>query len=73
MPLLLLRGGYDRRFKSIPAGIATFSYLDRYQRNVNVLLDAKSERILLRSQEISLQEVRRSGQGSVSLVSAQAV
>jgi hypothetical protein len=47
MPLFLLRDGSIRRFKAVPEGLNTTSYLDRYNRTVHVVLDARGERALL--------------------------
>lgn len=52
MPLFLLRDGSIRRLPTVPAGVATHAYVDRYDRRVHILLDARSERLLLSSQPL---------------------
>ncbi|MFM7641751.1 MAG: hypothetical protein ACKO45_09400 [Cyanobium sp.] len=50
MPLFLLRDGAIRRCASVPDGLAFTTYNDRHQRLIHVVLDAESERLLLRAQ-----------------------
>lgn len=50
MPLFLLRDGDIRRCGVVPDGLAFATYTDRYQRPIHVVLDAESERLLLRAQ-----------------------
>jgi hypothetical protein len=50
MPLFLLRDGAIRRCAVVPDGLAFTTYTDRHQRQINVVLDAESERHLLRAQ-----------------------
>jgi hypothetical protein len=72
MPLFLLRNGSFRRFKSAPSDLEAYTYMDRYQRRVRVLLDSNSERILLQSQETLSLQGRRKRQGEPGLPRAQA-
>jgi hypothetical protein len=72
MPLFLLRDGSIRRFKTVPEGIDTYGYIDRYQRNVSVLLNAESEKLLLRTHANSRRHARCNSHGSVGIDSAQA-
>lgn len=50
MPLFLLRDGAIRRMAVVPDGLAFTTYTDRHQRLIHVVLDAESERLLLRAQ-----------------------
>lgn len=50
MPLFLLRDGAIRRCDAVPDGLAIATYNDRHQRLIHVVLDAESERLLLRAQ-----------------------
>jgi hypothetical protein len=50
MPLFLLRDGAIRRCAVVPDGIAITTYTDRHQRQIHVVLDAHSERLLLQAQ-----------------------
>jgi len=50
MPLFLLRDGAIRRCAVVPDGLAFTTYTDRHQRLIHVVLDAESERLLLRAQ-----------------------
>lgn len=50
MPLFLLRDGAIRRCAVVPDGLALTTYTDRHQRQIHVVLDAESERLLLRAQ-----------------------
>lgn len=50
MPLFLLRDGAIRRCAVVPDGLAFTTYTDRHQRVIHVVLDAESERLLLRAQ-----------------------
>lgn len=50
MPLFLLRDGAIQRCAVVPEGLATTTYTDRHQRQIQVVLDAESERLLLRAQ-----------------------
>lgn len=50
MPLFLLRDGAIRRCAVVPDGLAITTYTDRHQRLIHVVLDAESERLLLRAQ-----------------------
>ncbi|MEB3243582.1 MAG: hypothetical protein VKO44_08090 [Cyanobacteriota bacterium] len=50
MPLFLLRDGSIRRCAVVPSGLAITTYTDRHQRQLHVLLDPESERLLLRAQ-----------------------
>ncbi|MFN9661571.1 MAG: hypothetical protein ACK6BC_14605 [Cyanobacteriota bacterium] len=50
MPLFLLRDGAIRCYAVVPDGLALTTYTDRHQRQIHVLLDANSERLLLRAQ-----------------------
>ena len=50
MPLFLLRDGAIRRCAAVPDGLAITTYTDRHQRQIHVVLDAESERLLLRAQ-----------------------
>jgi hypothetical protein len=72
MPLFLLRDGSIRRFKTVPEGIEAYGFIDRYQRNVSVLLNAKSEKLLLRANANSRRHPRRNSHGSIGIDSAQA-
>lgn len=49
MPLHLLRDGAIRRCAVEPDGLALTTYTDRHQRQIHVVLDAESERLLLRA------------------------
>ena len=50
MPLFLLRDGAIRRCAVVPDGLTFSTYTDRHQRTIHVVLDAASERRLLRAQ-----------------------
>lgn len=50
MPLVLLRDGTIRRCAVLPDGLTCPTYTDRHQRQIHVVLDAASERLLLRAQ-----------------------
>ncbi|MFN9624316.1 MAG: hypothetical protein ACK587_16015 [Cyanobacteriota bacterium] len=50
MPLFLLRDGSIRRCAVLPDGLTCPTYTDRHQRQIHVVLDAASERLLLRAQ-----------------------
>ncbi|MEB3335775.1 MAG: hypothetical protein VKP70_12430 [Cyanobacteriota bacterium] len=50
MPLFLLRDGAIRRYAVAPDGMAITTYTDRHRRQIHVVLDAHSERLLLRAQ-----------------------
>lgn len=50
MPLFLLRDGAIRRCAVVPDGLTFTTYTDRHQRLIHVVLDADSERMLLRAQ-----------------------
>lgn len=50
MPLFLLRDGAIRRCAVVPDGVVFTTYTDRHQRLIHVVLDAESERLLLRAQ-----------------------
>lgn len=50
MPLYLLRDGSIRHFDVVPEGLTCPLYTDRHQRQIHVVLDAASERLLLRAQ-----------------------
>ncbi len=63
MPLFLLRDGAIRRCTVVPDGLACSTYTDRHQRQIHVVLDAASERLLLQAQprEPARQLTRRQG------------
>lgn len=61
MPLFLLRDGSIRRCPLVPEGIATRSHRDRWGREVHVLLDPASERLLLAAQPPRSRRRRRPG------------
>ncbi len=50
MPLFLLRDGAIRRCDVVPDDLTFTTYTDRHQRTIHVVLDAASERLLLRAQ-----------------------
>lgn len=50
MPLFLMRDGSIRRCTVVPGNLRTTSHLDPYGRRIQVILDAESERELLRAQ-----------------------
>lgn len=50
MALFLLRDGAIRHCAVVPDGLAMLTYTDRHQRLIHVVLDADSERLLLRAQ-----------------------
>ena len=61
-PLVVLREGRKREVALLPEGVACDTYIDRHQRPVHVLLDAASERLLLRSQPRRRRAPRRRSQ-----------
>ena len=61
MPLFLLRDGAIRRCAVVPDGLAFTTYTDRHQRQIHVVLDVASERLLLCAQP--QQPLRKPGDG----------
>lgn len=66
MPLFLLRDGAIRRMAVLPEGLAFTTYTDRHQRLIHVVLDAESERLLLKAQPPRPLKTARPRQGSPS-------
>ncbi|MGA1304254.1 MAG: hypothetical protein ACO3ZD_09455 [Cyanobium sp.] len=67
MPLFLLRNGSIRRCAQVPDGLAITTYTDRHQRQIHVVLDAESERLLLQAQPPRiLKPARTRGRGGAS-------
>lgn len=68
MALFLLRDGSIRRLALVPEGLAMTTYTDRHQRLIHVVLDAESERLLLKAQPPRPLKAARltKGQGSPS-------
>jgi len=67
MPLFLLRDGSIRRCAEVPDGLAVTTYIDRHHRQIHVVLDAESERLLLKAQPPRiLKPARVRGRGGAS-------
>jgi hypothetical protein len=59
MPLFLLRDGSIRRLSVLPEGVSTCIYLDRFQRQVHAVLDARGEASLLAAQPTHAKRARQ--------------
>ncbi|MEB3257767.1 MAG: hypothetical protein VKN83_05545 [Cyanobacteriota bacterium] len=73
MLLFLLRNGSIRRCAQVPDGLAITTYTDRHQRQIHVVLDAESERLLLQAQPpriLKPARTRRRGGASETPVAA---
>ena len=61
MALFLLRDGAIRQCAVVPDGLAMLTYTDRHQRLIHVVLNAESERLLLKAQPPRLLKNRGRG------------